>query len=485
MSQSTRAPWGARIGLAFVTGLLALGMSAPEALGQAQRVQRAGVPISGASPGFFPYYRVAPGLNLQQAAYNVSLMGRAYSQFPPYAMGYAQPYALGYSPYGNPGVAYPGAAQSVANSALFNPNLAYLATGTGYGGGYINPYLASNPYAGAGAATMSTAYGGGYGTGTGSYASSPYGSSPYGSSYGGYSDPLSGYLRGSASVINAQGQFKVSMRQADLLKEQRNRERIENRQRQFDEYLYEKQHTPTYQQLVEDQNRKNVDRWTSSGFAPGEIWSAAALNALLDEADRLQARGVLGPDVPLDARQLQNINVGPKGDDGGNTGLLKDNGNLIWPVAFRTEPLGKDVDEDIKAINLNLRDAVHDAVNNSTADASVLKVLGDARDRLSDKLAANIADLPPARYMQARRFLDALGGAIRLLEQGHAGKYLGNDLATAGKTVKDLVKYVKGHGLEFKPAVDGQEQEYAALHHALAAYIIGARTQSQQASNDR
>ena len=472
---------GARMGVALMTGLPALVMGMPAA--HAQRVQTAGVPISGASAGMFPYYRVAPGLNLQQAAYNTIVSGAAYAQFPPYALGYAPPYALGYSPFGNPGVAAPGTAQAIANSAALNPNLAYLAISPA---AYANPYSplgnsygAGSSYFGSGGAGSVPAYDGGYGQGSG-YSGNPY------SSYGRSSDPFSGYLRGAAGVLGAQGQFKVSMRQADLLKEQRVRERIENRKRLFDEYLYEKKHTPTYQQLVEDQNRKNVARWTSPGFAPGEIWSATALNALMDEADRLQTRDASGPDVPLDAAQLQNINVGPKGDDGGNAGLLKDNGKLRWPIAFRTEPLSqdRDVPRDIEAINSNLPVAVRDAVNKSP-DASVLKVLGDARDRLAGKLAANIADLPPRQYMQARRFLEALAGAIRLLEQGQAGKYLGNELTTKARTVKALVTYMKEHGLEFKPTVDGQEQDYAALHHALAAYDIAARGQVRQVTDQR
>src|SRR5581483_12490276 len=61
-----------------------------------------------ATPGFAPFFQVAPGLNIQQAAFNTALMGRAYQQFPPYAMGFAPPYAMGYSPFGNPGVGAPG-----------------------------------------------------------------------------------------------------------------------------------------------------------------------------------------------------------------------------------------------------------------------------------------------------------------------------------------------------------------------------------------
>ncbi|HEV3263239.1 MAG TPA: hypothetical protein VG013_40765 [Gemmataceae bacterium] len=463
MPRSTRVPWRARIDVALVMGLLALGMFAPEAL--AQRVQTAGTRISSGSPGFFPYYQVAPGLNINQAAYNTALMGQAYGQFPRWAAGFASPYALGYSPFGNPGVAPPGTNQAIANSALLNPGLAYLATGSG--GGYGNPYLGSG-------SAMSTGYGGGYGAGSAGYSSSPYSSS------GGYSDPTSGYLRGSADVIGAQGRFKVSMRQADLLKEDRNRERIENRRRMFDEYFYEKKHTPTFQQLVEEQNQRNVQRWTNPGFAAGEIWSASALNAVMDDASQLQMKGVSGPEVLLEAAMLANINVGPLGLTGGNVGLLKGKGGLRWPLAFHTESFKKDVE----GIDSNLPDAIRDALT-GRADASVMKALRDARDRLAVELTANIRDLPAGQYMDAKRFLNNLSGAIALLEQGNAGKYLSNDLAAKGGTVKELVKYMKAHGLEFKPAVDGQEEDYAALHHALAAYDIGAHSQAQQVAEER
>jgi len=68
-----------------------------------------------------PNYYIAPGMTLNQYAYNVSTLGRAYS--------YVPPYALGYNPY----------------PAVVNYGPVYS---TPYGSGY-NPY-AYNPYALAG-----------------------------------------------------------------------------------------------------------------------------------------------------------------------------------------------------------------------------------------------------------------------------------------------------------------------------------------------
>src|SRR5262249_32793346 len=46
---------------------------------------------------------------------------------------------------------------------------------------------------------------------------------------------FSGYLTGAASVINSQGNYMVSAQQSRLIKEQVNREKIENRRRVFEQ----------------------------------------------------------------------------------------------------------------------------------------------------------------------------------------------------------------------------------------------------------
>jgi hypothetical protein len=85
-----------------------------------------------------PNYQVAPGLSINQYAYNVSVLGRAYSRVPPYALGYNpyvtanyyglyNPYA--YSYYYNPYASY---LYPYAASSYYNPYL--------YGSGYYNPY---------------------------------------------------------------------------------------------------------------------------------------------------------------------------------------------------------------------------------------------------------------------------------------------------------------------------------------------------------
>src|SRR5207245_8075112 len=154
---------------------------------------------------------------------------------------------------------------------------------------------------------------------------SPY---PY---YPGYSyDPYGGYLSGAADVINAQGQFLVNTQQAYLQREQVRQARIESRRRNFDEYLYEREHRPT---LEDERERARLENFRRSRNDPQitEIWSGKALNDLLLAVQQQQAKGVRGPSIPVEDDILKNINV-TSGANSGSLGLLRDNGQLHWPL---------------------------------------------------------------------------------------------------------------------------------------------------------
>ena len=110
-------------------------------------------PIYGQIPG--PINRnptIAPGLSLQQYANNVRVLGRAYRNVPPYALGY-NPYLqyVNYGPVYNPGL-YGGYTPVYSTVSGFTP----YNTGYGY---YGYPYGITNPYYGG------NAYTGGYTTG--------------------------------------------------------------------------------------------------------------------------------------------------------------------------------------------------------------------------------------------------------------------------------------------------------------------------------
>jgi hypothetical protein len=90
-------------------------------------------------------------------------------------------------------------------------------------------------------------------------------------------------------------------------------------------------------------------------------------------------------------------------------------------------------------------------------------------------LARNVNDLPAHQYLDAKRFLNELDDAVRLLRQPGVSNYFNQTWVARGNTVRDLVQYMTARGLTFAPAVSGGETAYQTLHSALPAYDLAAR----------
>lgn len=397
---------------------------------------------AGAPPlGVQPFFQVAPGLSLAQSAYNTTTMGMAYQRMPAAALPFAPGYSMGYSPFTPAG-------QMPVN---VSPSAALAA------GGYVGGGLSANPYGGAGASMTSTA-GGGYGG---------YGGYPYQ-----YPDPFSGYLQGAGSVIRSQSEFLVSYQQSRLLREQVQRERIDNRRRALDEWLYERETRPT----AEDERQRTqvlLLRRARNSPPAGEVYNGQALNTLLAALEKRPAGNVSAVAVPLDPDTLRHVNLAPAGV-AGNAGLLQNGGKVNWPLALE----GGDFQADRERLDALLPDAVRQAKANDRVDAATLRDVTAAADRVGRALRESIKDIPPAQHMEARRFLGSLEDALRVLRSPNAGKYLNGTFAAQGKTVPDLIEYMKNNGLRFAPAVTGGESAYLALHQALADYDAAVATQA-------
>ena len=89
--------------------------------------------------------------------------------------------------------------------------------------------------------------------------------------------------------------------------------------------------------------------------------------------------------------------------------------------------------------------------------------------------------VPPSQHVEARRYLNSLQDAVRLLRQPDAGNYFNGTYAARGRTVPDLVRGMKEKGLQFAPAAPGDEAAYAILYQGLAGY--DAATQAQLAAD--
>jgi hypothetical protein len=421
----------------YLAVVVTLGMATSGALAQAYPF------------GVNPFFRIRPNLTIGQAAYNTALMGQALSSVPPWA--FRNPYP------------YPGIASGLGASPAYGyPYPAALTGGT-----YGNPYaasLTSTPYL-----PTNTGYGA---TGASLY-SDPYGG---GAGYGGYGygeSPLGGFLRGAADVTNAEGRMLIQIQQARLLKQQVAREKVENRRRIFDNWLYEREKTPT----AEDDRQKDLEiqlRRSLNDPPVGEVWSGQALNTLLTDIQKKLGKDnrtdIQGPPINLDDDTLRHLNVtGFQGK--GNPGLLKNEGRLNWPLALR----GPQFKAERELLN-DLAPSVYDQAIAGRVDGTTLESMTNAVKKLSQTLAENIKDLTPAHYSEARRFLSNFDDALALLRQPGAGDYF-TQKAPKGKTILDLVQHMSSKGLQFAPATAGDEPAYVAVHRALAALASAANAQ--------
>jgi hypothetical protein len=357
----------------------------------------------------------------RQAAYNIGLYGRAVSQVPPYA--------LGYSPYATP----------------------YLSQMPSYASGYGMLMNYQAPYASSG-------------YGSAGYGNSGYGNSGYSNSYAPSSDPYSGFLQGAASVINADGRFRVNNQQANVTREQARSAHIENRRKAFDEFLYERANTPTWLDDLERQHKLDL-RYALTKASGSEILSASTLNTLLDSIKQMQSKGVKGPDIAVRAETLEKINV--SGGSGVNPALLK-NEHMTWPLALTRSEFA----EDRKNIERNLAATTREAEVGSV-EPKRLQELRDEVDKMSGQLGHQIGDMTPTQYIDAKNYLQLLGAGLRLLERPDGGSYVNGKYTAKGKTVGELVRNMSG--LQFAPASPGTEQAYKELYQRLAEYVSRAQ----------
>src|SRR5262249_7364919 len=136
----------------------------------------------------------------------------------------------------------------------------------------------------------------------------------------------------------------------------------------FDEYLYEKDKAIT----PEDERKKfaSLELERSRNNAPvTEIQSGKALNALLGDlskhaktADWSRSQGF---PLPFEGGMLDHINVT---QTGGNIGLLRNHGMLVWPLAFE----GPELQTQREELAAKARDAVRQAESQGQVDAQLL-----------------------------------------------------------------------------------------------------------------
>jgi hypothetical protein len=391
-----------------------------------------------------PRFQFYPGYPINQLAFNTRQLGRAAQNVPPWLYGYNPYPPVNYAP------SYGGGYST----------LPYGATLNAVSGGYPSTMYANGAGGGLGA---QGGYGGGYGGDGGGY------SSPY---YGGYPDPYGGGLTGASYAIAAQGKFEIDFQKARLLHQEVERSKIDTRRKIYDEWLYERANTPTLVD-IQEATQKSEKRRALLGMPLSEVLNARALNILLDDLAKRGNWSAHDTYGPIDPDTLKLINV--TSGTGGNIGLLKslkDGTPLTWPLPLQ----GSAYQEETRRLSQRAAEAVRLVQAKGQADAATLNDMKEDIKRLRGKLSSNVNNLTPSQSIEANRYLNQFGEAVRGLEQPDVANYFADNFAAKGKTVPDLVKYMQQKGLKFAPSSGGDEAAYSALYNYLVGYAIQTGT---------
>src|SRR5262249_7623646 len=122
-----------------------------------------------------------------------------------------------------------------------------------------------------------------------------------------------------------------------LKREQVRSARIDNRRKELEQFLWEREHMPTSE---DDRQRFTEEQLRRARFGSDltEIWSAKALNNLLADASKIGSPGADASAPAISDEVLAKINVT---SGKGNVGLLK-SGKITVPLLLRRDSFAKD-----------------------------------------------------------------------------------------------------------------------------------------------
>ena len=296
-----------------------------------------------------PNPQIAPGVSLLQYSYNTAVLGRAYRNIPPYALGY-NPYPPAVAIGGGYGAGIP------YQPAPYSPYASPVYPGAGYGA----------PYGGGYGAAGGSPYAGGYSAGgvdplTGLPAGGGYSANPA------YFNPYSGgYNYGNSLELMAWGQVGLDQEKARILRETANQAKLDTRKKLVDTLAYIRANEYTFTKEQADIAKRLLERVQKTP-SQAEVQSGRSLNVLLKDLVAFKNQQLRGPTVVLDEDVLKLVNLsGP--DSSGNVGLLRDNGQFTWPAAFEDKQVIGE--KERKDIDLEAKQLYQQAANGSP-DANV------------------------------------------------------------------------------------------------------------------
>jgi len=201
--------------------------------------------------------------------------------------------------------------------------------------------------------------------------------------------------------------------------------------------------------------------------SPAEVVSGAALNELLKEIVRVEAKGAKGPAAYIPPLQMDDMRfAGPPAADLLN--YARRAGNLPFPVAFDNPVLAAlrpELERDFTAA------AVAVQAGKAPEMAKVTK-LEATFQRVQDAAGSVVKNLPFEDAAAARRFLNRMANAIKAMKGTTANGLIDPKWAAEGLTVADLVRHMTRHKLTFASSPRGSEEAYMAMHRNFGTYLF-------------
>jgi hypothetical protein len=238
---------------------------------------------------------------------------------------------------------------------------------------------------------------------------------------------------------------------------------------------------------LQERTRAAALRQACDHPAVTEVRSGTALNVILQDLLKRPAEASAAGNSPrLEAKVLAHINVVPRDRDG-NFGLLRDGGQLRWPLGWVDAVLN----EPSRELRASVQSEIREALSQGKKGRPSAEILGQLqRDlrSLHELLGQKLTDVTPSAYIEAREYLKSLDDAEKVLRRGDFDRYVKGDFALDPEqihTVSDLVAYMGKHELKFAAAVEGDESAYTALHKVLASWARGQEAASSVSPLDR
>jgi len=233
----------------------------------------------------------------------------------------------------------------------------------------------------------------------------------------------------------------------------------------FDAQRYERKNTVTAEQMRTFQRQQQLER---SRMDPpkNEIWSAKALNELLQDVQVMSSDGTRGPDVRLDEDVVKHLGVS-SGTINGSVTMLQSL-PLAWPLVLQDRRF----DKERNAIDKLLPDAVRYA-GMGRIDATVYNGLTNNLNDLKDRVKEVMTTLSPSDHIRAKRYLNQLEDSLNALRDPSVANFFNGKWEAKGSTVAEVLDNMTRSGLTFAPAAEGNETYYQAFYSALRSYDLG------------